>query len=95
MTREELKEMMPVVQAYVDDEKKDLPNKSNIIKEIEMWLARDKDDYLFLFIDGKPEKDEVQWLNTDADYIQIDSRLFPEVKWSDEEPTKVKLVIDK
>ena len=27
--------------------------------------------------------------------IQIDSILFPEVKWSDGEPTKVKLVIEK
>ena len=61
----------------------------------EMWLARDKNDDLYLFIDGKPEKVEKLWLNVDGDFIQIDSRLFPEVKWSDEEPTKVKLVIDK
>ena len=63
--------------------------------EQEMWLARDKNDDLYLFIDGKPEKVENLWLNVDADFIQIDSRLFPEVKWSDEEPTKVKLVFDK
>lgn len=61
----------------------------------EMWLARDKNDDLYLFIDGKPEKVEKLWFNVDADFIQIDSRLFPKVKWSDEEPTKVKLVIDK
>ena len=60
-----------------------------------MWLARDKNDDLYLFIDGKPEKVENLWLNVDADFIQIDSRLFPEVKWSDEDPTKVKLVFDK
>ena len=63
--------------------------------EQEMWLARDKNDDLYLFIDGKPEKVENLWLNVDADFIQIDSRLFPEVKWSDEDPTKVKLVFDK
>ena len=28
-----------------------------------------------------------------AFWVRIDSRLFPEVQWSDEEPTKVKLVI--
>ena len=61
----------------------------------EMWLARDKNDDLYLFIDGKPEKVENLWLNVDGDFIQIDSRLFPEVKWSDEDPTKVKLVFDK
>lgn len=65
------------------------------MKEIEMWIARDKNDDLYLFIDGKPEKVEKLWFNVDADFIQIDSRLFPEVKWSDVEPTKVKLVIDK
>lgn len=27
--------------------------------------------------------------------LMIGSSIFPEVKWSDEEPTKVKLVIDK
>ena len=63
--------------------------------EQEMWLARDKNDDLYLFIDGKPEKVENLWLNVDGDFIQIDSRLFPEVKWSDEDPTKVKLVFDK
>ena len=61
----------------------------------EMWLARDKNDDLYLFIDGKPEKVENLWLNVDGDFIQIDSRLFPEVQWSDEEPTKVKLVIER
>lgn len=29
------------------------------------------------------------------DFIELDNCLFPEVKWSDDEPTKVKLVIDK
>ena len=61
----------------------------------EVWLARDKNYDLYLFINGKPKKDERYWYNVDADYIQIDSILFPEVKWSDEEPTKVKLVIEK
>ena len=46
MTREEAKELLPVVQTYVDDEKREIINE-------------------------------------------------PKVKWSNEEPTKVKLVIDK
>lgn len=60
--------------------------------EIEAWLARDKDNDLCLFIGGKPEKEEKEWMNL-AFWVRIDSRLFPEVQWSDEEPTKVKLVI--
>lgn len=60
-----------------------------------MWLSRDKDGTLCLFIDGKPEKEGNKWLNLEAYWIGIDRRLFPEVKWSDKEPTKVKLVIDK
>ena len=53
MTREELKDMMPVVQTYVDDEKREVINE------------------------------------------ELDDGLFQEVKWSDEEPTKVKLIINK
>lgn len=47
---------MPIVQAYLDDVKKNLPNKSNIMKEIEMWLAREQDETLVLFFREKPEK---------------------------------------
>ena len=66
----------------------------------EMWLARDKDDSLFLYIGGIPKKSRLDNLLiakelriTDA--MQLDKDLFPEVRWSDDEPTKVKLVIDK
>ena len=29
------------------------------------------------------------------DFIELDSELFPEVQWSDDEPTKIKLIIEK
>ena len=63
----------------------------------EMWLARDKDGSLYLFIGGKQNKYSSTWQNSMAKEIvmMIDNSLFHEVKWSDEEPTKVKLVIDK
>ena len=60
----------------------------------EMWLARDKNNHIYLF-EKKPEKDDTYWCYDDGDYMEIDGSLFPEVKWSDAEPTKVKLVIDK
>ena len=63
--------------------------------EQEMWLARDEDGLLYLFYGRKPVKTEHSWYNWSRDYYRIKESLFPEVKWSDEEPTKVKLVIDK
>ena len=61
----------------------------------EMWLARDKDELLYLFFDEKPVKGIQTWYNRTAGYCEIKKSLFPEVQWSDKEPTKVKLVIDK
>ena len=61
----------------------------------EMWLARDKSGYLYLY-KGKPIKYSTYWRRPlPKDMIQLYNGLFPEVQWSDEEPTKVKLVIDK
>ena len=66
----------------------------------EMWLARDEDDSLFLYIGGIPKKNRLdnEWITKElriTDAILLDKDLFPEVQWSDEEPTKVKLVIVK
>lgn len=61
----------------------------------EMWLARDKDGELYLY-EKKPFKDELaeQWtLGGDCEFMP--KNFFQEVQWTDEEPTKVKLVIDK
>lgn len=65
--------------------------------EIEAWLARDKNNDLWLYVcKNNPIKYDVYWsCDDDADCMEIDGSLFPEVQWSDEEPTKVKLVIDK
>ena len=59
----------------------------------EMWLARDKDKTLVLFPDEKPFKDNLHWCP--ERWIILDEDLFPEVQWSDEEPTKIKLIIDR
>ena len=63
----------------------------------EMWLARDKNGELFIFIDIVPaKKKREKWTGRIfSTIIEIQKRHFPEVQWSDEEPTKVKLVIDK
>ena len=63
----------------------------------EMWLARDENGSLYFHGYSKPKKDtwEGMWISDNYNPYLINPELFPEVKWSDEEPTKVKLVIDK
>lgn len=64
-----------------------------------MWVARDKDECLWLFID-KPirsktsfwwEVDTKNSLLRDDDCMEINGGLFPELRWEDE-PLEVELV---
>lgn len=49
-----------------------------------------------MFIGAKPNKYKYTWHNSMAvEILMIGRSMFPEVKWSDKEPTKVKLIIDK
>ena len=64
-------------------------------KEIEMWLARDKDDRLHVYRGEKPKRFLKTWSNSSFDVSPLPRQWFPEVQWSDDEPTKVKLVIEK
>lgn len=63
--------------------------------EQEMWLARDKDGDLAMY-ELKPFKNKLaeQW-TLGGRWSLLRDNWFPEVQWSDEEPTKVKLVFDK
>ena len=62
----------------------------------EMWIARDKNNKLFLFTSPKlPEKEGERWITFNFEYVELDNNLFPEIQWSDKKPTKVKLVIEK
>ena len=66
-----------------------------LFMEEEMWLARDKDGEIAMS-KNKPFKDkrEEQW-SLGGGFEFLPENWFPEVQWSDDEPTKVKLVIDK
>lgn len=61
-----------------------------------MWLARDADGELYMY-DVKPVKKEdlgvwgFEWEAPQGDSCEIDSDMFPEVKWSDEEPRELVL----
>ena len=63
----------------------------------EMWLARDANNELYLFIDElPPKKKKEKWTGrTFSTIIEIPKRHFPQVQLSHEETTKVKLVIYK
>ena len=64
--------------------------------EEEMWLARDENENLHLH-DTKPRKDTRRgmWISLELCHYLIYPDKFPEVQWSDNEPTKVKLTIEK
>lgn len=61
-------------------------------KSVRMWIARDKNDCLFLY-KSKPiknlELNSLQWETAYLDALILDPDLFPSVKWEDDEPTKV------
>ena len=59
-------------------------------------MARDKDGTLYLYVGNNyPRRGYTYWTTDDGDCLQIEPHFFPEVQWSDDEPTKVKIVIDK
>ena len=66
------------------------------MKALKAWVARDENGMLYLYL-AKPLKFETTWMTAaiGAKFIQLDDELFPEIKWTDDEPTKVKIVIDK
>ena len=61
--------------------------------EIESWAARDMDGKLFLYRD-KPIKDKFVWYSPGFSLV-LASASFPEIKWSDKEPTRVSITIKK
>ena len=63
-----------------------------------LFIARDYNDSLYLYFGNEPAKDHESrtWQpdnRPETVFMEIDSSLFPEVQWTDEKPTKVKLTI--
>ena len=61
------------------------------------WIARDKNNSLFLFFGGKSpikDKEKEMWVATSDNYSvsRISSSEFPLVQWEDEEPIEVSIV---
>ena len=63
------------------------------MNEIESWAARDMDGKIFLYRD-KPIKDKFVWYSPGFSLV-LASASFPEIKWSDDEPTRVSITIKK
>lgn len=57
-------------------------------KSIRAWVARDRSGKIFLYRD-KPRKDINQWLSPSTQLCGMPSDSFPNVKWEDNEPTRV------
>lgn len=57
-----------------------------------MWIARDADNSLWLF-EEKPCKSDYVWISSLGVGVQfrINEKLFPTVKWADEEPRELVL----
>lgn len=51
-----------------------------------VWIARDKGGWLWLY-PTTPFKDDGIWFCDKQPITQLDSSLFPSVKWEDDEPT--------
>lgn len=59
----------------------------------QIWIVRDSDDSLWLYR-TKPEKGRSNWSeNLCNSQLEINAFLFPEVKWTDTEPKRVKLIL--
>lgn len=57
------------------------------------WIARDKNGDLWTFFDEKPTKGKCMWCSDGWKDWEINSSLFPSVKWEDAEPTEVEITI--
>ena len=55
-------------------------------KEIEMYIARDKNNDLYLFTDMPERGNECWWapMGVDGTYLRLDKSLHPEISWESE-----------
>jgi hypothetical protein len=58
-----------------------------------MWVARDENDRLYLYIGSKPERTEHYWGCRESEdrYLELPYNMFPKLRWEDE-PLEVELV---
>lgn len=59
---------------------------------MKLYVARDENKSLYLY-EYEPKKYKTRWIGYLGFIEKLDSNLFPEVKWEDNEPTEVELII--
>ena len=59
---------------------------------LKAWVARDENEMLYLYPD-KPKKIRDYWYAPEVGCMKLDDSLFSEVKWEDEEPKEIELLI--
>ena len=64
------------------------------MEEIHAWVARDFNGSIYMYL-TKPMKFNSGWYSAYGDLLCLGYLQFPEVQFSDDEPTEVKIVIDK
>ena len=67
------------------------------MKELLGWAVRNKDGQIYIFPE-KPKKSIITWRTShflNLGFMRLSDDSLPEVKWSDKEPTKVKITIEK
>ena len=63
----------------------------------EIWLARGENGSLYFHGYSKPKKDTLDgmWISDNYNPYLINKDKFPEIQWSDKEPTRVSITIKK
>lgn len=60
------------------------------------WIARDSEPIggeLFIYFNDKPYKADDVWISPNGDFVELDKSLYPEIQWTDDEPTEVEVTI--
>ena len=64
--------------------------------ELEGWVARDEDGMLYLYLrDTQESTGQCSAPDLHLGYIKLGDSMFSEIQWSDDEPTRVKITIEK
>lgn len=62
--------------------------------KLKVWIARDKDEVLYLY-STHPFRGKFSWMSDSYDdyWLRLDRSNFPSVQWEDEEPTEAYITL--
>ena len=59
---------------------------------MKLYIAKGRNGRLYLY-NHIPIKDDKEWWDYHGYLLRLHKHQFPEIKWKDEKPTKIKLII--